>query len=108
MRNPLSGTWFIQELCKNFSSYGRRDDVISLITRTIKCVCNNYYFVDEDIPRDSREEQKQMPIFVSTLSKKFYLNRNKDRHLLLEIKRKQDNIYDMLKEVVEYIKHNEK
>ncbi|CAG9761399.1 unnamed protein product [Ceutorhynchus assimilis] len=100
-RHPSAGTWFIQELCKNFSAYGRRDDVISLVTRTIKCV-SGYYNFDEDVSEDL---QKQMPIFVSTLSRKFYLNRNKDRHLLLEIMRKQEEIYNMVKDINRKIKN---
>ncbi|XP_050309740.1 caspase-1-like [Anthonomus grandis grandis] len=99
-RNPLTGTWFIQELCKNFSSYGRRDDVISLITRTTKCVSNSYFVMHED----DKTVLKQMPIYVSTLSRKFYLNRNKDRHLLLEMNRKQDEIHQMLEELMIYIR----
>lgn len=101
-RNPLTGTWFIQELCKNFSSYGRRDDVISMITRTIKCVCGNYYNLDED---KTPEIQKQMPVFVSTLSKKFYLNRYKDRNLLLDIQKRTEEIHEMVTEIEKQIHH---
>ncbi|XP_066255947.1 caspase-6-like [Euwallacea similis] len=98
-RHPVTGTWFIQELCRNFSMYGRRDDVISLITRTMKCVCGNYY-----LQLENEISAKQMPIFVSTLTKKFYLNRNKDRHLLLEINRKQDELLELVREILELSK----
>ncbi|XP_066148219.1 caspase-7-like [Euwallacea fornicatus] len=98
-RHTVSGTWFIQELCKNFTMYGRRDDVISLVTRTMKCICGNYYHENE-----ISVFEKQMPIFVSTLTKKFYLNRNKDRHLLLEIRDKQDEMLELLKEIWEFVK----
>ncbi|KAG5899360.1 hypothetical protein JTB14_036849 [Gonioctena quinquepunctata] len=89
-RHSLNGSWFIQELCKNFSAYGKRDDVISLIIRTTKCVCSNYFHYEET------EFKKQMPMFVSTLTRKFYLNRNKDRSLLLNVLKTNEEI---LKEV---------
>lgn len=89
-RETNAGTWFIQELCRNITAYGRRDDMISIVTRTIKCVSNNY-FLDDIV--------KQMPIFVSTLSKKFYLNRNKDRDLLLTVRKNQEEILQRLKEI---------
>ncbi|CAH1179716.1 unnamed protein product [Phaedon cochleariae] len=95
-RNPLTGSWFIQELCKNINTYGKRDDVISLLTRTAKCVSGNYYH-EGHLPYE-----KQMPIFISTLSKKFYLNRNKDRdHLLKTVENYQKTV-----EELEMIKHN--
>ncbi|XP_030761476.1 caspase-7-like isoform X2 [Sitophilus oryzae] len=93
-RDPQSGSWFIQELCKNFSTYGRREDVVSLMTRINKCVCRNYYTIRlQDIA-------KQTPAFVSTLSKKFYLNRNKDRHILLQIQKDTDEINGIVKEIM--------
>nr|ALF06104.1 caspase-3 [Dastarcus helophoroides] len=92
-RNTLTGTWFIQELCKNFSAYGRRDDVVSLLLRTTKCVCRNYYHkADEEI-------YKQMPIFISTLRKKFYLNKNKDRGFILEVMSQYDKIMNSINEI---------
>ncbi|KAJ8948356.1 hypothetical protein NQ318_019341 [Aromia moschata] len=90
-RHPLSGSWFIQELCKNFTAYGRRDDVVSLVIRTTKCVCGNYYHYED------HTEMKQMPMFVSTLSKKFYLNRNKDRDMLIRVLDSNEKILDLLK-----------
>nr|XP_023021485.1 caspase-3-like [Leptinotarsa decemlineata] len=97
-RNPLTGSWFVQELCKNFLSYGKRDDVISLIVRTTKCVCGNYYFHSR-----SGEYLKQMPMFVSTLTKKFYLNRNKDRALLLKMVETNEDILKEVKELKEHV-----
>lgn len=78
-RNTETGTFFIQELCKNFTAYGRRDDLISLLTRTNKCVAT--YNVEE-----MNQVYKQMPMFVSTLTKKFYLTHSKDRNHILAIK----------------------
>ncbi|XP_008199500.2 caspase-like protein isoform X1 [Tribolium castaneum] len=96
-RDPNNGTWFIQELCKNFSAYGRRDDVISLIMRTTKCLCRNYYHNDQEIIK------KQMPIFVSTLKKKFYLNRSKDRNAWIQLLKNQENMMKSIEELKEKI-----
>ena len=78
-RNTETGTFFIQEPCQNFTAYGRRDDLISLLTRTNKCVAT--YKVEE-----MNQVYKQMPMFVSTLTKKFYLTHSKDRNNILAIK----------------------
>ncbi|XP_019766512.2 caspase-7 [Dendroctonus ponderosae] len=93
-RNPLEGTWLIQELCRNLSSYGRRDDMISICMRTTKCVTGNYYHQEEG------EILKQMPVLITTLSKKFYVNRNKERHLLLEVLKEQKETKDLLVQLV--------
>ncbi|CAH1108430.1 unnamed protein product [Psylliodes chrysocephalus] len=101
-RNSLTGSWFIQELCKNFSVYGKRDDVISLIIRTTKCVCGNYYHsinISEEPYKINNVNQKQMPFFVSTLKKKFYLNRNKDRDLLIRIAESNKEILKNLEQI---------
>lgn len=96
-RNPLTGTWFIQELCKNITAYGKRDDVFSIITRTTKCVSGNYYFYESGVYK------KQMPVCMSTLSKKFYLNRNKDRALVLMSKKYYEDVYNQVKELNERV-----
>lgn len=81
-------------MCKVFSSFGRRDDVVTLMTRVMKCVASYYY-------RDPYflTVRKQMPVCLSTLTKKFYLNRNKDRDLLLRIIDKLDTIETDIKEI---------
>ncbi|XP_045462090.1 caspase-6-like [Harmonia axyridis] len=89
-RNSVSGSWFIQELCKNFSAYGRRDDVITLLHRTNKCVSRNYV---------SEYGYQQMPVFISTLNKMFYLNRNKDRSALQEFHQNNDEILRALNDL---------
>lgn len=33
-----------------------------------------------------------MPLFISTLTKKFYLNRNKDRSVLMKLVKEQEDI----------------
>lgn len=102
MRNIVHGTWFIQELCKNFSAYGRRDDVISLLIRTTKCVANGYFYIQKfanEDEADSKRIKKQMPIFVSTLTKKFYLTKSKDRNLVLNVIENQKDILNGIKEL---------
>lgn len=47
--------------------------------RISKCIAGNYYHLENN------KIKKQIPVFISTLTKKFYLNRNKDRDLLLRI-----------------------
>lgn len=87
-RHKIKGSWFIQELCRNINAYARRDDVISLIIRTTKCVANNYFFEDNDV----NGIQKQMPLFISTLTKKFYLTKSKDRNLLLHFSNRHSTL----------------
>ncbi|CAH1998644.1 unnamed protein product [Acanthoscelides obtectus] len=95
-RNPVLGSWFIQEMCRNFSAYGRKEDIISLFTRTTKCVCGNYYFSLDNITY-----RKQLPMLISTLTKKFYLNKNKDRHFLLHYTEKMHDVIDLVREIRE-------
>lgn len=90
-RNGLTGSWFIQELCKNIHGYGKRDDILSLLIRTTKCVCANYYYEKHS------SIQKQLPLFVSTLRRKFYLNTNKDRHMILHVIESNEEILKKLK-----------
>lgn len=102
-RHPIHGTWFIQELCRNFNSYGRRDDVISLLIRTTKCVSTIYYNIDEVETEPGSQivevVQKQIPVFISTLSKKFYLNRNKDRDFLIALGKRYDTMEQDMQEL---------
>ncbi|KAF5287190.1 hypothetical protein FQA39_LY16009 [Lamprigera yunnana] len=86
-RHISRGTWFIQELCRNLNAYGRRDDVLSILIRTTKCVVHNYYNIDEN-----SQLIKQIPLFISTLSRKFYLGVGKDRCALAWITENQKEI----------------
>lgn len=65
--------------------------------RTTKCLCRNYYVSDEDVVK------KQMPIFISTLQKKFYLNRSKDRNAWIKLLENQESLKNELKEVKEKV-----
>ncbi|KAF2881842.1 hypothetical protein ILUMI_24343 [Ignelater luminosus] len=98
-RHIYNGTWFIQEMCRNFSAFGRRDDVVSLLIRTTKCVATNYYHISENPALYAPKVKKQMPLLVSTLSKNFYLNKSKDRNLMLHLLQQQDKIIKTLEEV---------
>ncbi|GJQ67689.1 hypothetical protein Trydic_g16515 [Trypoxylus dichotomus] len=69
-RDKQKGSWFIQEICRNFMMYGRRDDVLSLFTRiwirlwnffngkphSIELVDSKYPISEEDL-----EEAKTRP-----------------------------------------------
>ncbi|XP_044766269.1 caspase-3-like [Coccinella septempunctata] len=90
-RDIEKGTWLIQEICKNFTAYGRRDDILTLSTRVTKCICTNYYL------QNLGDVEKQIPVVVSTLSKKFYLNRNKDRHFVIKSSETLNGILNQLK-----------
>jgi len=106
-RHINNGSWFIQELCKNFCSHGRRDDVVSLLIRTTKCVAHSYYVDPTDTfytVTDSTATapvQKQMPLFFSTLTKKFYLTRSKDRNMILDMLQQQQKIIGTLNKLAD-------
>lgn len=82
-------------MCRNINGYGRRDDVISLITRTIKGVANNYFYEEED----GTEVRKQMPLLISTLARKFYFTKSKDRNYLLRFINEHKSMRKTVKEL---------
>lgn len=66
--------------------------------RVNKCIASIYY----DIYADDRNDliiEKQMPLFVSTLRKKFFLCRSKDRHYLLKSLEQQRKLERSVKEM---------
>lgn len=81
-------------------AYGRREDVVGIITRTIKCVANNYFLLDEE---ESRLVQKQMPVFISTLRRKFYLTMSKERNLALYFIQKHNEVVKTVNELKEKV-----
>lgn len=99
-RHKLKGSWFIQELCKNILAYGRREDVVSIITRTSKCVANSYFLDEKDV---STYVRKQMPIFISTLRRKFYLTKSKERNLLLSFIKEHNDIAETVYDLKEKV-----
>lgn len=66
-----TGSWFIQELCRNINLYSYSEDVINIMTRTIRSVNKR--------SKDANKVfiYKQIPCFVSTLQKKFFLTNNR-------------------------------
>lgn len=76
-RHTEEGSWLIQEFCRNMSTFGRTEDVVSIITRTLKCIASIYYSESDN------NIYKQMPVFISTLTKDFYLTRSTQRNFLL-------------------------
>ncbi|XP_028132548.2 caspase-7 [Diabrotica virgifera virgifera] len=104
-RNQYTGSWFIQELCKNFTAYGRKDEVISLIIRVTKCVSNNFTKGKDPTTNLEYSNAKQMPFFISTLRKKFYLNRTKERDAILRIAETNEHILKTLVEIKTQLDH---
>ncbi|KAF5290290.1 hypothetical protein FQR65_LT11624 [Abscondita terminalis] len=102
VRNLRTGTWFIQELCRNLNANGQREDVHSLLMRTTKCIANSYYYIDDD-----NTLIKQMPLFVSTLTKRFYLTLGKQRQLFLRTIKNQEEIIKEIKDI-RILTHNRK
>lgn len=88
-RHTESGSWFIQELCKNITAYGRRDDLVSIITRVSKCVAYHY----------QHENYKQMPCFISTLTRKFYLCKSKERGFLFDLMEQNKQLLNKLEKM---------
>ncbi|KAG8222199.1 hypothetical protein J437_LFUL001291 [Ladona fulva] len=69
-RNKIEGSWFIQDLCKDLNEYARTEEMLSILTNTLRRVaytrCSN---VPTDPDKDGRQE---MPVFSSTLTKLLY------------------------------------
>lgn len=62
IRNKNTGSWFIQTLCKVFSTYAADEDILRLLTRVNR----------EVSAKESATGQKQMPSCVHQLRKDFY------------------------------------
>ncbi|XP_022917986.2 caspase-3-like [Onthophagus taurus] len=101
VRDSYSGSWLISELCKNVLMYGRREDIISLLQRTTKCVS----MLKGDIKEDCTfiENYKQMPVIVSTLQKKFYLSSNKYRENIHNTNKRIEEVAKSLNDVVQQV-----
>lgn len=94
-RDTLKGSWFIQEFCKNALAYGKIEDVVSIVTRTAKCVANAYYVIEQSVL------SKQMPTSISTLTRKFYLTSNKHRQFLLDEMQVKDELIKNLTAILQ-------
>ncbi|GLV33813.1 Death executioner caspase related to Apopain/Yama [Carabus blaptoides fortunei] len=72
IRTP-DGTWYIQNLCKIINEYGKREDILDILTRVNHEIAHNCEAPGScirNVPND--KTIKQMPMFLSTLTKKFY------------------------------------
>lgn len=71
-RNPLNGSWFIQALASVFNEYsdeGRDAELYELLTTVNRKVAYEY---QSNVPNNEvMDEMKEMPNFISTLTKKF-------------------------------------
>ncbi|KAF5290289.1 hypothetical protein FQR65_LT11623 [Abscondita terminalis] len=76
--NPINRDVFFKELCMKIDQFGKRDDFITLITRTT-----------------IREKR---PIIISTLTRKFYLKFNEQRDHFYDIHINHGVILQMLKD----------
>ncbi|XP_071495558.1 caspase-3-like [Diadema antillarum] len=73
-RSLSEGCWFIQALVKVFEKYGTCMELVQMMTRVNRTVAYSY----ESSTRDSRlSGLKQMPCFVSTLTKELYFTPKK-------------------------------
>ncbi|XP_075588939.1 caspase-1 isoform X2 [Dermatophagoides farinae] len=66
-RNVEHGSWFIQTLCEVFDEYGRKYDVMTLLTIVCQKVAINY---ESKVPNNfSMHRKKQIPCIMSTLTR---------------------------------------
>ncbi|XP_071499316.1 caspase-7-like [Diadema antillarum] len=73
-RSLSEGCWFIQALVKAFEKYGTCMELVQMMTRVNRTVAYSY----ESSTRDARlNGLKQMPCFVSTLTKEVYFTPKK-------------------------------
>ncbi|KAM4706750.1 caspase-3-like isoform 2-T2 [Discoglossus pictus] len=63
-RNNVYGSWFIQSLCKMLKEHGKKLELIQILTRVNNRVAFEY---------ETCHGRKEMPYFVSMLTKEFYL-----------------------------------
>ncbi|XP_054753441.2 caspase-3-like isoform X1 [Lytechinus pictus] len=68
-RSLKEGSWFIQAIITVFEKYGTCMDVNQMMTRVNRTVAYRYESISSDVRYNGR---KQMPCFVSTLTKELY------------------------------------
>lgn len=64
-RNMFSGSWFIQSLCEMLKKYGKKYELMQILTRVNHKVAFEY--------EANKEKEKEMPCIVSKLTKDVYL-----------------------------------
>lgn len=71
-RNPNDGSWFIQSLCIELSE-NSHEELLLILTGVLRRVAFNY---QSDIEKNQDYDAgKQMPVFMSMLTKTFYLRK---------------------------------
>lgn len=68
VRDTASGTWFIQELCKELEDNGEMLDLLTMFTNVNRRVAVNRVHVDDGY------QMKQMPVVQSTLTRKLFFS----------------------------------
>lgn len=68
-RNPGKGSWFVQSLCSVLNEYGKKLEILQILTLVNYRVARNYESQSDD-PRFCRK--KQVPCVVSMLTKELY------------------------------------
>jgi len=69
-RNPDTGTWFIQCLCKELQEHASTKDFLKILTRTSRRVAVDHESYNDLIPW--QHQQKQVPSFNSMLIRDLY------------------------------------
>ncbi|XP_032081710.1 caspase-7 isoform X2 [Thamnophis elegans] len=72
-RNPGKGSWFVQSLCSVLNEYGKRLDILQILTLVNYKVARNYESQSDD-PRFCMK--KQVPCVVSMLTKELYFHKS--------------------------------
>ncbi|GAA6067212.1 caspase-7, partial [Tachysurus ichikawai] len=70
-RIPGQGSWFIQALCTVLNEFGKQLEIMQILTRVNCMVANDFESCSED---SHFSEKKQIPSFVSMLTKELYFN----------------------------------
>ncbi|KAK1793998.1 hypothetical protein P4O66_010910 [Electrophorus voltai] len=68
-RNPGRGSWFIQALCSILNEFGKKLEIMQILTRVNHMVATNFESWSDD-PRFC--QKKQIPCVVSMLTKELY------------------------------------
>lgn len=67
LRNIENGTWFIQSLCSELIRYGKDEHLLDILTFVNQRVATEF-----ESKNKSKERVKQVPCFMSSLTRKLY------------------------------------
>ncbi|XP_055976754.1 caspase-7 [Sorex fumeus] len=71
-RNPGQGSWFVQALCTILQEYGKKLEIMQILTRVNNMVARNFESRNSNPYYD---EKKQIPSVVSMLTKELYFGK---------------------------------